>query len=1145
MNPQSLTLRSLLIASLAISPIAIWSAPVSLDEAQDVASAFLSKAKVAITTDTLETDPMDPSDTSTSGTPQAKPEPVTVLIESITPTKNKQGLTDFYTIRFVGGGWVILSAEDRANPILGYSTTGTIPENSFSDAFSGLMAEYQDQIAKTRIDSMIDMAIENRWKVLRYEAGRLTLSAEDTAYVESAELLSSLQSPELQNLVYTNIVVAPLMSTKWNQDAPWNLYAPSIGGPGGRAYAGCVATAMGQVMKYHNHPSVGAGSRNGRNFGSTTYNWDNMPNLSSTNDVATLLRDAGAAVDMGYGAGGSGAHVSKVGPAFTTYFKYKNSAQVQRQNYSATAWNSLMKQELSAGRPIFYAGYNSSYTSGHAFVMDGYRSDDYFHFNFGWSGYGDGWFSTANITAGGHNFSTKQEAVIGTIPDAYRKATGQTVAGLQTNGNVYVSGDLRSITPHQNGNAWELLSPTLTHVMMAELDGDNKKDELVGRDSKGYWWYTLDRQTWTKILNSYTFNSKATLPSFRTIGIADLNGDGKDDLFGLNATYAVVYTTNLGASWTSFASTLRSVQAKDVNGDEQVDFFGLDASLMGRVSTDRSTWTSINTTLKGFKSINADDINGDGNLDFWGIDTKSLLFYSTNGTSWTQHSKQVLLSAKMRDQNGDGSLDSWVGIANTRQLKMALVNDTTWDNWGGAWVDMTPIDLDGSGQTAFVTRGTANDLWLSVDSGISYKLPGQVAKYQELTDWDGDDSRNDILILNTAGKPAIAEVSPDLWINNALGMVSGDFNSDGEHNDLVLLGADGYLRQSIAAQTWTSLSSPIRLRYIESTDRDGNGKVNDLLGIGIDGNLYHSGNLSTWTKVSYTPLSRAFKAISGYDADNNGSFESFVGVNTSSQAIVKVDTGWRVTTGPWRKVLAANLDGGSGFNDLVGLLTTGLVRKSTDGGLTWTSLPTGGNRDIDIGDFDSDGQSDDIAALNSAGKPVFTTNHTTWTPAGTVVLVNIKSADLDGDGFKDDLIGQNSKGNVLYTTDRISWFDLGASFKYFALGDFQDLLNEVGELAQSTGPDDITATETPNVPVATALQIQALNATQIRIAGPVGSYKVEVVGANGSRDWLGSHSIGNQGFVDVQVPLRSSGVYWIRAEGKTESTRIPWARIQN
>jgi len=219
------------------------------------------------------------------------------------------------------------------------------------------------------------------------------------------------------------------LTTKWDQGWPYNKFCPEDEqGPGGHALVGCVATAMAQIMKYHTYPEHGMGSHSyyhpdygmiSANFGETTYDWENMPDILTTasqteiDAVALLSFHCGVSVDMNYGPEGSGAQSYAVKTSLINYFGYSPGAQyVAKSSYSDSAWVNLLKYDLDNHRPIYYAGRIAPNGEGHAFVCDGYKLGNYFHFNWGWEGYSDGYYYLNNLNPGGYNFTYSQKAIV-------------------------------------------------------------------------------------------------------------------------------------------------------------------------------------------------------------------------------------------------------------------------------------------------------------------------------------------------------------------------------------------------------------------------------------------------------------------------------------------------------------------------------------------------------------------------------------------------------------------------------------------------------------------------------------------------------------------------------------------------------------
>jgi hypothetical protein len=238
--------------------------------------------------------------------------------------------------------------------------------------------------------------------------------------------------------------VEPLLTTQWNQYAPYYDNCPMVDGY--RTLTGYVATAMAQIMNYHKHPTqrtvkLPAYPTSTLHIaipaitGTTTYGWNSMNN-TTTNAVAKLMYECGVSVKMDYDYSdginndihnGSGASVGNdVGPvsALPEYFNYNSRIDaIVKDDYNGD-WDSKLREELDAGRPIFYCGFGSG---GHAFVCDGYTCDDgKFHFNWGWGGSGDGYFATSALDPNNHNYSDDQIAVINIKPNpaGYTYATG-------------------------------------------------------------------------------------------------------------------------------------------------------------------------------------------------------------------------------------------------------------------------------------------------------------------------------------------------------------------------------------------------------------------------------------------------------------------------------------------------------------------------------------------------------------------------------------------------------------------------------------------------------------------------------------------------------------------------------------------------
>lgn len=328
----------------------------------------------------------------------------------------------YYVCEMQPSGFVVVSAFANVKPVLAFSfESNYLPDSELPEGFDVWMDHYRQQI-KYAIDNQVAPA--------------------DNIASEWQRLLSDNFS-ENDNLKQ-QLSVEPLLVSKWNQDSPYNGWCPvDPAGPGGRCYAGCVATAMGQLQYYYRFPFQGQGSYSyvrpvygtiSADFGNTSYNWNGMlSGLATTNDpVAELLFHQGVSVDMEYGPSGSGMTNHKAAFSLKNYFRYGPETQYYFRDSVTLDWDSLLITNLDQRKPMYYAGWAGvQSTSGHAFVCDGYQPGNYYHFNWGWGGSQDGYFYTDNLTPGGNNFNFAQE-VIPMFPDTIQNIYPIYCQGLTT-----------------------------------------------------------------------------------------------------------------------------------------------------------------------------------------------------------------------------------------------------------------------------------------------------------------------------------------------------------------------------------------------------------------------------------------------------------------------------------------------------------------------------------------------------------------------------------------------------------------------------------------------------------------------------------------------------------------------------------------
>lgn len=371
-------------------------------------------------------------------------------------------------------GFVIISADDNAVEILGYSDEGAFDATNIPSN-----VQFWLDFVSERVAAIAAQPTPNKMKQVR-KAKQVT-------------------------------AIAPLLGNiKWNQGEPYNNLCPMDKQT--RAYTGCVATAAAQIMKMYNWPETGQGSHtdnwrsdagktgtSSANFGATTYDWANMLDSykgsytdAQATAVATLMFHVGVSCDMQYGgdeSNGSGAFTNDMGTALVSYFRYKNTA-TYKSNQSNSQLTSLFNTELEAGRPILMGGSNSE--GGHEFVCDGRDESGLFHINWGWGGTSNGHFALNGLDpdqqgAGGSSSGYNQQidCVIGIEPDRDPvSVTGISVAPTSITIDIKGHEQLTAtVTPEDASNksfSWTSSNPSIATVSsMGVVVGVSTGDAII------------------------------------------------------------------------------------------------------------------------------------------------------------------------------------------------------------------------------------------------------------------------------------------------------------------------------------------------------------------------------------------------------------------------------------------------------------------------------------------------------------------------------------------------------------------------------------------------------------------------------------------------------------------------------------------
>ena len=317
-------------------------------------------------------------------------------------TKEYLGQPTWYVFQFTEG-WVIVSADDAVRPILGYSFDGEITEDldNMQNPFVNRFSYYDRQIVNiAREKGYVDTKAASNWK-----------------YIENNIFPKASKS----------VIIDALVESKWEQTRPWNNLCPEKDGTW--TYVGPVATAAAMIMKYHQWPVSGTGSFTNTSTGTTeTYSdytfdyaamkdvveieWGLYPeywetiNMSpeAVLNMAELNYLVGHSFNMYYGTeadGGSGANMGFSASALETHWDYTTVMSYMGTITDPSDYSSVIQAELNAKRPWWWAG------AEHSFVLDGYTDDYWYHFNWGWGGYCDGWFQLSCLVPEGGAYSGK------------------------------------------------------------------------------------------------------------------------------------------------------------------------------------------------------------------------------------------------------------------------------------------------------------------------------------------------------------------------------------------------------------------------------------------------------------------------------------------------------------------------------------------------------------------------------------------------------------------------------------------------------------------------------------------------------------------------------------------------------------------
>ena len=327
-----------------------------------------------------------------------------------TYTEIESDIPYYYVFHMNSDGFVVVSAEDLLHPIIAYSFKNNFDTKLQGPANYGLMEQNKDMIRFVRQQNEPQRNdVATAWGMYLSDDPLIPGNSKDWGSVE------------------------PLLTTEWNQGWPYNYYCPETptGGSGGHVWAGCVATALQQILCYHRWPDHGRGSvsytpethpeygTQYADFENTWYRYEEMSDQPQTVNLAIAenVYHLGVAMHMDYDPEGSAPGISSYAVDSTCYYfkflPYYPEHHWYRDSTSYEDWIYILKDNIDRKLPVYYTGSNSAGTTGHAFVCDGYQDSAFFHFNLGWGGVSNGYYYTHSIMG----FNYYQDMVTERYPD--------------------------------------------------------------------------------------------------------------------------------------------------------------------------------------------------------------------------------------------------------------------------------------------------------------------------------------------------------------------------------------------------------------------------------------------------------------------------------------------------------------------------------------------------------------------------------------------------------------------------------------------------------------------------------------------------------------------------------------------------------
>lgn len=358
----------------------------------------------------------------------------------------------FYVLNFEKG-FIIISADDVTEPVIGYGLNSSIDFNDIPLALDFLLEGYKEEILNAkRQQSSIVQETSDQWEFyLNY----------------NPEIGEKQSQPLLDKVNVLSCSYAPgtyLVETKWaqkggdgNNNITYNHYCPTDA-QGRKTIVGCVGVALAQILNYWKCRVYPQGPpvdytpsglpRIYIDIAIQTYNWFNMLPNQANIDNAKLLYHSAAVVESEFAWNLTNSSDTRVPDKLNSNFGF-SAANWDLKDYYNGNWINLLKTNINNCRPIFYAAIDPA-RGGHAWVVDGYNSSNHFHCNWGWGGSSDGWFNLSNLT-GNVAFTTDQAAITNIYPTYYSGIS--TFQNMTFNSNTYTGHTVKVLNCTVQNNA--------------------------------------------------------------------------------------------------------------------------------------------------------------------------------------------------------------------------------------------------------------------------------------------------------------------------------------------------------------------------------------------------------------------------------------------------------------------------------------------------------------------------------------------------------------------------------------------------------------------------------------------------------------------------------------------------------------------